>query len=218
MHSAAQVDPPLQLQVLRAIAPYGIEIGLSSLIINACGLLMPVFSMLIYDKVVGNGNMETLWTLVAGMLLVLVLEFTLRTIRAYVMQRLAAMAELHMEGRFINRLLGTSAQQVAAPGVLMSRYRDLANARDGLFAQYAVAAADLPFLLLFLLAQGFIGGWLVMIPVLFALPILLGQWLSNKPERDYSSRALGVAEGEAFRRRAASSASSRSGAKAQAAI
>ena len=193
MHSAAQVDPPLQLQVLRAIAPYGIEIGLSSLIINACGLLMPVFSMLIYDKVVGNGNMETLWTLVAGMLLVLVLEFTLRTIRAYVMQRLAAMAELHMEGRFINRLLGTSAQQVAAPGVLMSRYRDLANARDGLFAQYAVAAADLPFLLLFLLAQGFIGGWLVMIPVLFALPILLGQWLSNKPERDYSSRALGVA-------------------------
>ncbi|WP_159355264.1 peptidase domain-containing ABC transporter [Methylovorus glucosotrophus] len=175
------------------MAPYGLEIGLSSFIINACGLLMPLFSMLIYDKVVGNGNVETLWTLVAGMLLVLVLEFTLRTIRAYVTQRLGAIAELHMEGRFIDRLLTTNAQQVASPGVLMSRYRDLASARDALLAQYAVVAADMPFMLLFLLAQGLIGGWLVMIPILFALPILLGQWLSNKPERDYSSRTLGVA-------------------------
>jgi len=184
--SSVQASPHLRL--LQAIAPFGIEIGLASLLINACALLMPVFSMLVYDKVVGNGNYETLWTLGTGMVLVLLLEFALRMIRSYAAERLGAVAELRMDGRLVDRVLQANAQQVAAPGVLMSRYRDLAGARDTLFAQYAVVAADLPFLLLFLLVQGFIGGLLVIIPLLFAIPILVGHWFTSRPQRDYAAR------------------------------
>jgi ATP-binding cassette subfamily B protein/ATP-binding cassette subfamily C protein LapB len=149
---------------------------------------MPVFSMLVYDKVVGNRNYETLWALGTGMVLVLLLEFTLRMIRSYSAERLATTAELRMDGRLADRILLANAQQVAEPGVLMSRYRDMAGARDALFAQYAVVAADLPFLLLFLLAQGLIGGWLVIIPLLFAVPVLAGQWFASRPQRDYAAR------------------------------
>lgn len=184
----SSVPTSRHLRLLQAIAPFGIEIGLASLLINTCGLLMPVFSMLVYDKVVGNSNYETLWTLGAGMFMVLLLEFVLRIIRSYAAERLGAVAELRMDGRLVDRVLQASAQQVAAPGVLMSRYRDLAGARDALLAQYAVVAADLPFLLLFLLAQGFIGGLLVIIPILFALPILAGQWFTSRPQRDYAAR------------------------------
>ncbi|NWC93093.1 MULTISPECIES: peptidase domain-containing ABC transporter [unclassified Pseudomonas] len=182
------VQAPRHLRLLRAIAPFAVEIGVSSLLINACGLLMPVFSMLVYDKVVGNGNDETLWTLGAGMVLVLMLEFVLRMTRSYAAERLGAVAELRMDGRLVDRVLQANAQQVAAPGVLMSRYRDLAGARDALLAQYAIVAADLPFLLMFLVALGFIGGPLVVVPVLYALPIMLGQWFTSRPQRDYAAR------------------------------
>lgn len=181
------------LRLLRALVPHGIEIGLCSLLVNACGLLMPVFSMLVYDKVVGNSNNETLWTLAAGMVLVLLLEFGLRMLRGYAVERLGAMAEARMESHLVDRVLGASAQQVAAPGVLMSRYRDLAGARDALFAQYAVAAADLPFLFLFLLVLGFIGGPLAAVPVLWALPMLAGQWLAGRPQRDYGAQGQAAA-------------------------
>lgn len=185
-----QVQTSRHLRLLQAIAPFAVEIGLASLLVNACGLLMPVFSMLVYDKVVGNGNGndETLWTLGGGMVLVLLLEFVLRMIRSYSAERLGAVAELRMDGRLVDRVLQANAQQVAAPGVLMSRYRDLAGARDALLAQYAVVAADLPFLVMFLLAEGFIGGPLVVIPVLFALPIVLGQWFTSRPQRDYAAQ------------------------------
>jgi ATP-binding cassette subfamily B protein/ATP-binding cassette subfamily C protein LapB len=187
--TAAPCEPTSRhLRLLQAIAPVSVEIGLSSLVINTCGLLMPVFSMLVYDKVVGNRNYETLWALGAGMVLVLLLEFTLRMIRSYSAERLAATAELRMDGRLADRILQANAQQVAEPGVLMSRYRDMAGARDALFAQYAVVAADLPFLLLFLLTQGLIGGMLVIIPLLFAAPILAGQWFASRPQRDYAAR------------------------------
>lgn len=37
------------------------EVGIASLFINFGQLLLPVFSMLVYDKVVNNGVFETLW-------------------------------------------------------------------------------------------------------------------------------------------------------------
>lgn len=171
--------------MLRALGPHAIEMGLCSLIINTCGLVMPIFSMLIYDKVVGNGNNETLWALAAGMLLILMLEFVARLIREYSVDRLSATADMKTEFRLFDTLLRANAQETAPPGVLMSRYRDHASARDLLFAQYAVLAADLPFLILFLVALAFLGGPVAVIPICVAIPMLLGQWLMMKPQREY---------------------------------
>lgn len=176
---------PRSLRLLRALGPHAIEMGLCSLIINACGLVMPIFSMLIYDKVVGNGNNETLWALAAGMLLILMLEFVARLIREYSVDRLSATADMKTEFRLFDTLLRANAQKTAPPGVLMSRYRDHASARDLLFAQYAVLGADLPFLILFLVALAFLGGPVALVPICLAIPMLLGQWLMMKPQREY---------------------------------
>ncbi|MCW5655263.1 ATP-binding cassette domain-containing protein [Hydrogenophaga sp.] len=180
-------DPvqPRYLRLVRALGPHVVEICLSSLLINGCGLLMPVFSMLVYDKVVGNGNNETLWALATGMLLVLLLEFCLRLIRGYSVERLAAIADIRMDARMFDRLLEANPARTAGAGVLMSRYRDSTGARDALFSQYAVLAADLPFLLLFLGALAFMGGPLVLVAVVSAVPLLAGQWLLYRPQRDY---------------------------------
>ena len=56
------------------------EVGIASFLINAGLLLLPLFSMLVYDKVVSNGVFETLWALTIGMLVYLVTDTALSLI------------------------------------------------------------------------------------------------------------------------------------------
>jgi ABC-type bacteriocin/lantibiotic exporter with double-glycine peptidase domain len=47
-------------------------------------LAMPMFSMNVYDRVVPNNAVETLWVLAIGIGLVLLFNFALSTLRSYV--------------------------------------------------------------------------------------------------------------------------------------
>ena len=139
------------LDVLREFWPRYIEIGFSSLLIGGLGLLLPLFSMLVYDKVVGNGNIETLWALSIGMLLFVLIEFVLRIVRQQTLDYLAARSDVRMERSLLGRLLDPQVTLRASVGEMLSRFKDYTLARDMLYAQYMVAMADAPFVLLFLL-------------------------------------------------------------------
>ena len=47
------------------------EVGIASVFINTGQLLLPLFALLVYDKIAQNGLFETLWALVLGMVLYL---------------------------------------------------------------------------------------------------------------------------------------------------
>ena len=185
---AASSETPAYLQMFRAFGPRYLEIGFSSLIVNVCGMLLPLFSMLVYDKVVGNGNIETLWALAIGMLLFVGLEMLLRVIRLYSVEQMAAASDMRMERELMDRVLHSKARSLAPLGMFLSRYRDHASTRDSLFSQYLVAVTDLPFLLLFWLLLLFIGGPIVLVPILMGGLLLLGHMLLHRPARDYGVR------------------------------
>ena len=147
---------------LRGRAP---EVLICTLIINLVGLFSPFFSMLVFDKVIGNNIPETLWGLAAGMVLFLGLDFLMRFIRLLIIEKSAYRGDAQADGVVLQRLLGQSGGAVISTGALLARYRELAASRDLLSSSYLVAAADLPFAVLFLLAMGLIGGPVVVAPV-----------------------------------------------------
>ena len=147
---------------LRGRAP---EVLICTLIINLVGLFSPFFSMLVFDKVIGNNIPETLWGLAAGMVLFLGLDFLMRFIRLLIIEKSAYRGDAQADGVVLQRLLGQSGGAVISTGALLARYRELAASRDLLSSSYLVAAADLPFAVLFLLAMGLIGGPVVLAPV-----------------------------------------------------
>ena len=132
------------------------EIGIASLFVNVGQLLLPLFSMLVYDKVVSNGVFETLWALVIGMLIYLATEGGMRLVRALATERIAHELTERSDESLWQRL----GEQVdgAANGVarFLTRYRDLSLSRDFISSSYLLALIDIPFLLLYLIAIGLI--------------------------------------------------------------
>lgn len=145
------------------------EVGMASLFVNAGQLLLPLFSMLVYDKVVSNGVFETLWALTIGMLLYISLDVAMRWVRAWTMERIAAdLAKQSDEALWQKLLLQVGAPPSGFAGFL-AQYRDMAGARDFVSSSYLLSIADLPFFVLYLLAIAVVAWPLAVVLLILAL-------------------------------------------------
>ncbi len=145
-----------------------VEVGLASLFVNAGQLLLPLFSMLIYDKVVNNGIFETLWALTFGMLIYLATDAGMRFVRAWSTEHLAEKLTKSADENLWHRLISQTDIK-GGFAKFLSNYRDLSVSRDFVSSTYLLALADLPFLLLYLLAVALIAWPLVIVSILLVL-------------------------------------------------
>ncbi len=148
------------------------EVGVASLFVNIGQLLLPLFALLIYDKVALNGLFETLWALVFGMALYLATDAGMRLIRSWATERVSIDLARRSDERLWSRLV---AQADLLPGGFprfLSNYRDLTQSRDFVSSSYLLAVADIPFLALYLLVIGIVA-WPMMLVVL-VLVLLYG--------------------------------------------
>jgi len=161
------------LLFLRANRRHLLDLGLASLLVNAFVLTLPLFSMLVYDKAVGNELHETLWALALGMGLLFALELVLRFSRVMLVEHAGARWDMHLDERLLRGVLAAPASRPLAVGTLLARYRELGATRDVLSAQFLLPLADVPFAVLFAIVLAVIAGPLVLIPLGFGLALLL---------------------------------------------
>jgi ABC-type bacteriocin/lantibiotic exporter with double-glycine peptidase domain len=150
---------------LRANRRHLADLMLAGLVVNTLALSLPLFSMLVYDRAVGNQIHDTLWALAIGMALLLGFELICRIARMTLVEQAASRWDTTLDERLMRGVLAAPLAQPLAVGLVLHRYRDLGAAREFLSASYLLPLADLPFLLLFALAGWFIGGPLVFIPL-----------------------------------------------------
>src|SRR3954451_2840840 len=141
------------------------EMLLACLLVNAFVLALPLFSMLVYDKAMGNELHDTLWALAGGMLILFGLEISLRLSRVLIVEHAGARWDAHLDERLMRGILAAPVSKTLAIGDVLSRYREVTGTRDLLSAQFLLPIADLPFLLLFILAVSVIAGPLVCVPL-----------------------------------------------------
>jgi len=161
------------LLFLRANRRHLGELVLASLLVNAFVLALPLFSMLVYDKAVGNEIHDTLWALTLGMALLFALELAMRLARVRLIEHAGARWDMHLDDRLMRGVLAAPASRNLAVGTVLARYRELSNTRDVLSAQFLVPLADVPFALVFAIALWLIAGPLVLIPLAMGA-LLLG--------------------------------------------
>ncbi len=162
------------------------SLSAAGLLINLGMLVMPLFAMLVYDKVVHNGIFETLWALSLGVVLWLGIELVLRSMRARQVERLAVALDEQVDERLFAQLIQPTGRGGAQPGMaarFLTLYRDLNGARDFFSSTYLLALADLPFVLLTWLVIGLIA-WplLVVLAVWTAVYVGLGLMLKGKAQ------------------------------------
>jgi ATP-binding cassette subfamily C protein LapB len=130
---------------------------------------MPLFSMNVYDRVVPNRAMETLWVLALGVLLMLGVDMMLRSLRGYFIDLASARIDMELSAKIMERVLGVRMEsRPGAVGAFSSNLRSFESVRDFITSASVTAFIDLPFAFLFILVIGLIA-WQLVLPVLLAI-------------------------------------------------
>lgn len=171
------------------------DVLLASLFINLFAIANPLFTMNVYDRVVPNAAIETLWALAIGVLIVFVFDAILKGLRGYFIEVAGKKSDIVLSAFLFERVLGSNySERPASVGAFVSQFREFDQVRNFYTTSTISAFVDMPFVIIFLLLIFYVGGWLVAIP-LVALPLILGYGLlMRKPikaaiEQTYASGA-----------------------------
>jgi ATP-binding cassette, subfamily C, bacterial LapB len=158
--------------------PIYAEVMLAAVMINLFALASPLFIMNVYDRVVPNHAVETLWVLAAGVGTVFVFDFVLRGLRGYFVDSAGRIADLKLAGRIFEHVLGIRmAVRPPSAGAFANNLREFESLRDFFTSATLVTLIDLPFALLFIAVVWLIGGPIALVPAL-ALPVVIGVGLA----------------------------------------
>ncbi len=145
----------------------------ASLLINLLGMLVPLFVMQTYDRVVPNQALSTLWVLAAGLLIGTLFELLLRVLRSNLLDMAGKKTDVVLSATLFERITGMSLKaKPETVGGFAQSIHDFQGLREFLTALTLTSLIDLPFSLLMILVIGLLGGWLVAVPLL-AFPITI---------------------------------------------
>ena len=156
----------------------------ASLLINLFVLASPLFTMNVYDRVVPNNAIETLWVFAIGVMIVYVIDTTLKFARTYLLESAAKKSDIIMSSIIFEKVLDLKmANHPASVGSFASNLKDFDSIRSFLTNATMAAVIDLPFTIIFLAVIAYIGGGIVLVPIITISLILGYAFFIKKPLR-----------------------------------
>ena len=155
---------------------------LSSILINLFILATPMFTMNVYDKVVPNDAIETLWVLAAGIVIVYLFDTLLRFVRNYLLEIAGKKSDIIMSSIIFSQVLNLKMDQwPASIGAFASQLREFESIRNFFTASTLATLVDLPFAIIFLFVIYYIGGPMIAVPLIIIALLLLYSFILVKP-------------------------------------
>ena len=162
---------------------------MAAVLINLFALASPLFIMNVYDRVVPNNAIETLWVLASGVLVVFGFDFLLKVLRGYFVDTAGRIADIKLASAVFAQVMGLQmASRPVSAGAFANDLREFESLRDFFTSASITALVDLPFLLLFIGVIWLIGGWLALVPAI-AVPLVLAVGLLLQLPLNRSIRA-----------------------------
>lgn len=153
--------------------PTYVQVLIAAFLINSFALASPLFIMNVYDRVVPNRALETLWVLAIGVITVIGFDLLLKTLRAYFVDNAGKRADVLLSSRIFEQVLNLQVKaRPASAGAFANHLREFETLRDFFTSVTVTALVDLPFLAIFLFIIYLIGGPLFIVPAV-AIPIVL---------------------------------------------
>lgn len=156
-------------------------------LVNVFALAMPIFTMNVYDRVVPNNAVETLWMLASGLLLVFGVDYAIRLLRGHFVDLASSRIDLKLSALIMERVLGMRlANRPASVGSFAANLRSFETVRDFIASATVTAVIDLPFTLLFLMVILWISWPLVAFPILGIIGVLIYSYVIQYKMRELS--------------------------------
>jgi ATP-binding cassette subfamily C protein LapB len=169
------------------------EVLIASFLINVFALITPLFAMNVYDRVVPNQAFETLWVLAIGVLLIGLFDFVMKMLRGYFLDVAGKQIDTVLSATIFEKVLGLkTAVRPQSVGSMANTLYEFESFRDFITSATTTTLIDLPFVLLFLIFVTWIGGWMVMVPLL-AIPAIIAASLGlQRPLEKHLAQSMRV--------------------------
>lgn len=157
----------------------------ASILVNLFVLASPLFTMSVYDRVIPNNATETLWVFAIGVLVVYTLDTFLKFTRAMLLESAGKKSDIIMSSIIFEKVLDLKmSSHPKSVGSFASNLKDFDSIRSFLTNATLTALVDFPFAIIFLLVIGYIGGWIVIVPILMMALILAYALFLRNPLRE----------------------------------
>jgi ATP-binding cassette subfamily C protein LapB len=144
------------------------DVLLAAFLVNIFALAMPMFTMNVYDRVVPNRSIETLWVMAIGIAIIVIGDLILRTMRGYFLDWASTRVDIKLSARIMEQVLGTRLEHRSnSVGTLANNLRSFESVRDFITSATVTALIDLPFGLIFI-------GVIAWISLPMIVPVIVG--------------------------------------------
>jgi ATP-binding cassette subfamily C protein/ATP-binding cassette subfamily C protein LapB len=155
---------------------------------NVIALSVPLFTMAVYDHVIGKQSAGTLPYLVIGIVALLLWELGIRHMRAKLMGYIGGRLDFLVSTSGFSQLLHlpTAYTDRASIGSQLSRMREFEAIREFFASPIATAMLDLPFALILIAGISFIAWPLAVVPAVIMVVLAIATFASGRLIADLS--------------------------------
>ncbi|MBI3379046.1 MAG: type I secretion system permease/ATPase [Nitrospirae bacterium] len=151
------------------------EVLIASLVLQIFGLVTPIFTQVIIDKVLVHRGLTTLDVLAIGLIAIALFEALLNILRTYVFTHTTSKIDVTLSTRLFKHLLALPLRyfEVRRVGDTVARVRELENIRHFLTGAPLTSVLDVMFMVVFIAVMFFYSTTLTLV-ALAALPLFAG--------------------------------------------
>jgi ATP-binding cassette subfamily C protein LapB len=155
---------------------------LATVLTNVFAAVIPFYTMSVYDRVVPNNALDSLWVLTGAVAVVVLFDLIIKMLRSYLIEAAARKADVAMSSHvFAHALRLRAANRPASGGVLANIVRDFESVREFVTSSTLTVLGDVPFMVFFLVLIGLVGHWLVLIPLVMIPLTIASSLLIRRP-------------------------------------
>lgn len=160
------------------------DVLIASILINIFAIAAPMFTRLVYDKVVPNLAFETLWVLASGIFVVFLFDLLLKLMRSYFIDVAGKKSDILISSKLFSKVLGIRMEaKPASVGAFAKNLQEFESIREFFTSATIGSLIDLPFAIMFLALIWLMAGNLVFVPVAGVVVLIIYALLIQGPLR-----------------------------------
>ena len=148
----------------------------ASIFINIFALITSIYIMVVYDRIIPNNAISSLISILAGVLFVIFMDFSMKMLRGYFLDMAGKQIDSSSSNDIFQKIIGYDLSKAPKfSGELVSVVREFETFREFFNSVTLTSLVDFPFIIVFLTVIYGIGGNIAFVPgVIVPIVIIFG--------------------------------------------
>lgn len=161
------------------------DVLIASIFINLFAVASPLFTRIVYDRILPNLAFDSLWVLASGVGVIFLFDLTLKMLRGYFIDLAGKKSDLLISAKIFSKVMGIRMEaKPLSVGAFAKHLQEFESIREFFTSATVSALIDLPFALFFIFIIYMIAGSLVFVPLVAVLVLICYSFFIQSPLRN----------------------------------